>query len=165
MELKRRVKPELVFISIYILMAVVYLWVGFQPAGAKDYNVTTSLVIPSINLETDVTALEPVNHRLETPDTIAGSYRSGDHKELLIGHSSTVFADLDEVQVGDTIIYEQSEYSVRDIVTLSKEEISMRELLKDSDEKTIIIMTCAGEDLGEGDSTHRLIVTATIMNN
>ena len=36
----------------------------------------------------------------------------------------------------------------------------MPKLLSASNEKTIVIMTCAGEDLGKGDATHRLILTA-----
>lgn len=165
MELKRRIRPELVFISIYILMAVVYFWVGFQPAGAKNYDVAAVLNIPSIGLTSDVTELRLEDHRLETPDTIVGSYESAKNKNLLIGHSSTVFADLHELQVGDLIYYGDKTYSVAEMAIFAKEDISMRDLLKASDLDTLVIMTCAGQDLGGGDSTHRLIVTATVTDD
>ena len=31
----------------------------------------------------------------------------------------------------------------------------------EEEKDTLVLMTCAGEDLGNGDSTHRLLVTAT----
>ena len=36
----------------------------------------------------------------------------------------------------------------------------MDEVLAPTEQNTLVIMTCAGEDLGGGDATHRLIVTA-----
>jgi sortase (surface protein transpeptidase) len=38
----------------------------------------------------------------------------------------------------------------------------MNELLSDAPEKTVIIMTCAGDPLPNQDATHRLIITATL---
>jgi sortase (surface protein transpeptidase) len=45
---------------------------------------------------------------------------------------------------------------------MPKESIDMAEVLKRSPEKTIIIMTCAGEPIGNLDATHRLLVYAKI---
>mgnify|MGYP003312839861 CR=1 FL=1 len=42
-----------------------------------------------------------------------------------------------------------------------KSMINMAEILQEEDKDTLVLMTCAGEDLGNGDSTHRLLVTAT----
>ncbi len=46
------------------------------------------------------------------------------------------------------------------MIVKEKSMISMSELLKADDKETIVIMTCAGESLENGDATHRLIVTA-----
>lgn len=160
MELKRRIKPELVFIVIYIVMAIAFFWVGFQPAGAKNYDIISTLDIPSIGLNTDVARIEPENNKLNTPDEIVGSYQATKNKTLLIGHSSTVFSDLYTITQDAPIYYQGKTYTISDIVVLSKSEINMRDLLKDSDQDTVVIMTCAGQDLGNGDATHRLIITA-----
>ena len=36
----------------------------------------------------------------------------------------------------------------------------MNKILEASDKDTVVLMTCAGKDLGNGDASHRLIVTA-----
>ena len=102
------------------------------------------------------------NHKLETPDTIVGSFSMDNNKTLLIGHSSTVFDDLINVGLGDEIIYNGMYYEINDMKILEKSEVDMNEVLSDSDVSTIEIMTCTGEDLGDGDYTHRFILTAVI---
>ena len=52
-------------------------------------------------------------------------------------------------------------YHVKSIIVKDKGMISMSEVLKAEDQKTLVLMTCAGDYLNNGDATHRLIVTAT----
>ena len=160
MELKRRLDPRNVFVGVVVLITVIYFTVGLSPAEATNYEITSQLSIPSIGLTSDVTRLKLENKRLETPDTIVGSYSQAENKTLLIGHSTTVFNELEKIKSGDEITYEQKKYRVVNIEVLAKAEISMNKILKPAEKDTIMIMTCAGELYDGGDASHRLIIEA-----
>lgn len=160
MEIGKRLNPRYVFFGLYIFAFLVYIFIGLQPAEATHYQISANISIPSIDLDSEVTSLKIENHELPTPDTIVGSYSSADNKTLLIGHSSTVFQNLNKVSVYDEIFYDDEKYIVESSEVVKKEDIIMPKVLSASDIKTIVIMTCAGEDLGGGDATHRLIVIA-----
>ena len=163
MELKKRLNPKRIFVGLYALFFVIYIIVGLQPAEAtKSYEISTALYIPSINLNTDVVNLELENHKLETPDTIVGSFSRAENKTLLIGHSTTVFQNLDKLQIGEEVIYDGTIYYIYSSEVVEKTAIDMNELLAKTDQDTLVIMTCAGTNLGNGDATHRLIVTALV---
>ena len=165
MELKKRLNIRTVLIGLYTVVFVTYVIVGLKPAeAAQGYEISAELNIPSIGLVSDVTILQLENHELKTPDAIVGSFSRAENKTLLIGHSSTVFQSLDKVAVGEEVDYDDRIYIVQKIETLEKSEINMSELLEKADEDTLVIMTCAGTDLGNGDATHRLIVTAEIKD-
>ena len=156
-----------IFVSIYAVFFAVYLFIGLQPAEATSYEILTTMEIPSISLVSDVTQSIVSNHQLSVPDTIVGSFTRG-YKTLLLGHSSSVFTDLHQVQIGEKIVYDEDEYIITQIEIYHKSAIDMEDLLapdEKSDNSTLILMTCAGRDLGAGDSTHRLIVTAERSNN
>ena len=106
MELKRGHDWRRLVSILYVLAFSVYLIIGLQPAGARNYDISGEVIIPSINLDSDVTTLTLNNNRLDTPDTIVGSYSRNNNKIFLIGHASTVFKDLHRVKLGDTIYYE-----------------------------------------------------------
>lgn len=160
MELKHRWDDRVVFTGLYFVCFVAYLVLGFGLVNAADYDASASLLIPKINLISDVTKLELEDGELKTPDTIVGSYTRELNKTLLIGHSSLVFRDLDKTSVGDEIVYDNNIYHIISSEVLIKQDINMIKLLKKASRDTLVIMTCAGEDLGGGDATHRLIVTA-----
>ena len=162
MIIRKHLDARKTFLTVYFLAFAVYIIIGLQPAQAQNYDVSGSLSIPVIGLTSDVTTLELKDKKLDTPDTIVGSYSRVDSKVLLIGHSTTVFQDLDKVTLGDEIVYNDKTYYVDDITTLKKEEISMTNLLQREDKDTLVVMTCAGELLGEGEATHRLIITASV---
>lgn len=161
MELKRRRFDFRKIVTIcYVVAFAVYLIVGLQPAEARQYTLSGRLDIPSIRLTSDVTTLELNDHKLDTPDTIVGSYSRNVNKTLLIGHSTTVFVNLNGVAAGDTIYYNDDEYTVSKVELFQKEDIDMSKLLKSEERETIVLMTCAGKILDNQDATHRLIVTA-----
>lgn len=137
-----------------------YMVLGLQPAEARHYEISGNLTIPAIGLESDVTTLELEEQRLETPDTIVGSYAKDPSKVLLIGHSTTVFRNLNDLGVEDKINYNGDDYLVTKMETLAKDEINMNTLLAPAHDSTLVMMTCAGEMIGNRDATHRLIVTA-----
>lgn len=162
MELKKHLNLRFVFVGLYLVAFLAFLVYGLQPAEAAEaYEIDAELLIPSIGLETEVTKLELEEDGLKTPDTIAGSYTRFDNKTLLIGHSTTVFKNLENVKIGDKIEYNDKTYTVEKITLSVKDKIDMDELLKASEKDTIAIMTCAGELLDGGDATHRLIITAS----
>lgn len=161
MELRKRLDFRIVVMGIFAFVFMVYLIIGLQPADAANYEISAELSIPSIGLESDVTTLTLKDKVLETPDYIVGSFSRAKNKTLLIGHSSTVFQDLGEVKIGDAIEYDETGYRVVETKVFEKAEISMEEILAAEDTDTLVIMTCAGEDLGDGDATHRLIIVAS----
>ena len=164
MELKdftKHSRRRRIFTILYIAAFLSYLIIGLQPANAETYEISGKLSIPSISLVSSVTALILEDHKLTTPDTIVGSYSRYKNKTLLIGHASTVFKNLFLITPGDLINYSGETYEVTSMVVLEKNVIDMDDILANTNDKTLIIMTCAGENLGGGDATHRLVVTAT----
>lgn len=145
------------------IMLPVYLFIGLQPALPADAASYPQLEISSINLKTPVAKVELVNRKLEAPATIAGIYQGAANKLFIIGHSSTVFQKLHQVRVNDTIIYNEKSYRITELQTLAKADIDMGEILQAEPTETLIIMTCAGEPLPNQDATHRLIVTAALI--
>ena len=163
MELRKSFSFRGTVIFLYMMAMAIYVAFGFAPASveAVNYEISAKIAIPSINLTSDVTTLRVQNNSLETPDTIVGSFSRENSKIFLVGHRSTVFRNLDQVKIGDIITYNDTTYTIREMVVKEKAEISMNELLEASPVETLVVMTCAGENLGGGDATHRLIITAT----
>lgn len=147
----------------FAITVPVYLFIGLQPATAVDPAELNyaSLNITGINLKTPVQPLSlSDNHELIAPATIAGSFSNHQNKTLIIGHSSTVFKQLNQAKIDNQIIYANSSYTITDITTVEKTKINMNHLLSAANQPTIILMTCAGEPLGGQDYSHRLIITA-----
>ena len=164
MELKRHLDTRFWLVGAYFVALVIYLIVGLHPAGARDYNIVSSLYIPSIALDSDVTSLSLNDNKLDTPDSIVGSFSNAENKTLLIGHSTTVFENLHNIDIGAEIFYNNEVYRVDKIETVLKSNVNMNKILSSTQAKTIKIMTCAGELYGDGDASHRLIITATIKD-
>lgn len=163
MELRKRLNSKYIFIGLYIFAFLAYIIYGLQPAEAvNSYDITGEITIPSINLTSDVTNLSLDGNELHTPDTIVGSFTKSENKTLLIGHSTEVFKNLEQVKIGDEVDYSNKKYVVSKLTYVEKSKISMKELLKPAEEDTLVIMTCAGELTGNGDATHRLIITAVV---
>ena len=162
MELRRHWDLRKVMTLVYLVALVIYLVVGLAPAEAAQYVVADTLEIESIGLTSDVTELNLVEHRLDTPEEIVGSYSRWPSKTLLIGHAGTVFQDLNLVSVGDTIKYGGAIYKVSQIELYRKEDVDMEAVLAPAPRRTLSIMTCAGEVRGL-DASHRLILTAVAV--
>lgn len=146
--------------GFFFIMLPVYLYLGFQPVLPTEALSYPTLSIASINLDTPVAPLELTDNQLIPPDNYAGIYSQNENKQLIIGHSSTVFKKLSQVSLGDEFIYNGISYRIVASETLAKADISMREILAAAEQDTIIIMTCAGTPLPDHDATHRLIITA-----
>ena len=160
MELKKSFSLRKIFTILYIVAFLSYVGVGFILADGTAYTFDGGLVVPSIGLTSGVTKLHLKEHKLNTPDTIVGSYSIHENKTLLIGHSSTVFKDLDQAKIGDVVSYNNIEYTITNMEIHKKSDISMNQVLKSEEKDTVVIMTCAGDPMGDRDATHRLIVTA-----
>lgn len=162
MELKKHFSKRVYFLIFYYLAFCGYLAFGFLSAGASSYHIDNHLIIPSINLSSDVTKVEISDGNLPTPDYIVGSFATETSKEFLFGHSSTVFADLKDIKIGDDIIYDDKTYTVISYNTYAKSEVDMSRVLSRAERDSLTLMTCAGEDYGNGDSSHRLIINAIL---
>ena len=160
MELKRGISFRKIFTIIYIVSFLAYAAFSFVPADGTAYTIDGGLIIPSIGLTSGVTKLELHDHKLDTPDSIVGSYSQNINKTFLIGHSSTIFKNLYQVKIGETITYNNTDYTITSMEIFKKSDIDMKDVLKAEEKDTLAIMTCAGEVMNETDATHRLIVTA-----
>ena len=158
--MRRRINLRRIALTSYFTSFFAFLLVGLAPVFATEYEVSGKISIPSIGLDADVTTLELKDNHLETPERIVGSFASAYNKVFLVGHASTVFSSLKNVRVGDEIEYNNIKYVVKNTTVLAKTEVDMQKLLEASQVNTLIIMTCSGQDLGGGDATHRLILTA-----
>ena len=143
------------------------LWfTGFSVFATNVNLPNATLEIAGIGLSSDVAPVEMKNRQLETPERIVGSYTNG-NKVFLYGHSEGVFGGLKLVQVGDTLNYGEDDanvaYRVTRIVTLPVEKISMANILANTKSQELVLMTCAGERLSDGNYTERLIVYATSL--
>lgn len=161
MELKNRWSLRRVVPAVFGGCVILYLLVGLTPAQATDFEPATEIEIPSIGLHADVAPMTMRDGVLKTPDAMVGSYSRAKNKTFLVGHSVGVFQNLSNVNVGDSVVYDLVHYTVTSVDVVEKSEIKMDELLLPSEKDTIMIMTCAGELLGGGDATHRLIITAS----
>lgn len=162
MELERRFDFRKIFGILYVTTFLVYLIAGFIPAGATTPEISEALVIPSIHLASGVTNVSLVDHKLDTPDTVVGSYQPTENKTFLIGHSTTAFSNLKNIDIGDYLYYGGLKYRVVKTSLQKKSDVDMKKILADTDIKTVVMMTCAGELVGGGDATHRFIVTAVL---
>ena len=164
MELKKSFDYRKIFIFVYALAFLIYIVVGLQPADASSqYLISGKLVIPSIDLDSDVASLSLSGNRLDTPDEIVGSFSRRDNDTLLIAHSTTAFRRLNDLTIGNMIIYNDIKYYVTDTVVLQKSDVEMSKILQEEPVDTIKLMTCFGELYEDGDASHRLIVTARVL--
>ena len=151
------------YFSAFALMAFIVGRSIISDRSAYAYEAaeaTETLSIESIGLLAPVRPLALINHKLETPERIAGAYAAAENKTFLIGHNTTIFENLKNVKLGDQITYVNKTYTVKNIEELEKSAIDMSELLKSEDAPTLVLMTCAGERLSANDFTKRLIITA-----
>ena len=77
----------------------------------------------------------------------------------------SIFTNLEDLEVGDTIYYGTNRYIISLEEIRDKEDINMKELLKNTGFEKITLMTCAGELLEDQDATKRLIITAEKVSN
>ncbi len=148
------------FVTLFMILAPFYFFSGIQPVSSIEAASYPELSIPNINLTTPVAPLEMTERQLIAPATIAGSYSQAENKQFIIGHSSTVFQNLNQSALYQHIYYNDTEYTITSIETLVKADIDMDAILAAADTDTLVIMTCAGTPLPNQDATHRLIVTA-----
>ncbi len=161
MEIRKRFDRRVWFTVFTVAVTIIYIVTGLQSAEAVNYQISTVLSIPAIDLKSDVTELSLNGRQLDTPDTIVGSYSQAENKTLLIGHSTTAFTKLHLAKLGDTIYYNDGAYRAVEILKLPRGQISMTKVLAGAEEETLILMTCAGTLYNDGDASHRLMVIAT----
>lgn len=125
-----------------------------------DASSEERLFIPSIGLIARVKNIERTGNQLIAPDEIAGAYQPTIHKTVIIGHSSTVFKDLKNIDGDDTFTFDKKSYKIKDHKIIEKSVVDMSKVVEETDVNTVILMTCYGEPIGPQDYSHRLIITA-----
>lgn len=150
-------------LAFFAVFLPIYAFVGLQPALPAEASTYPTLTIADLGLTTPVEPLALDNHELIAPAQIAGSFSLHASTKLIIGHSSTVFSDLINLEIGDVLTYAEQTYQVTQRQILAKDAINMTQLLAARPTATLILMTCAGASLGDQDYTHRLILTAELV--
>lgn len=154
---------------VYFLGAIAFIYFGLQPANtpeevyaAEAATADTELNIPALSLNLPVSKVTRIGSDLQIPEQIVGSYSLYENKTLLMGHSSTAFKDLKNLELNQELSYADKTYVVTNIEIKEKTAISMKELLQPEEKDTIVLMTCAGEPIKDSvqDYTHRLLITA-----
>lgn len=145
-------------ISYFVIAAGFSIYV-FMPKIA-DATSEERLFMPSISLIARVRDIQQENKTLIAPDTIAGAYKSTPRKTVIIGHSSTIFKDLKNLSYEDTFTFDNKKYQITKMEIVEKSTIDMGSIVKDTQNNTVVLMTCYGDPLGDQDYTHRLIITA-----
>ena len=147
-----------VFGALYLCFFLVFTFLAFQPQTVEA-NTNLILEIPKINLTSPIRSLEISDENtLTSPERIAGVYH-----DFIIGHSSTIFQNLDKLKVGDTFSFGDQTYQIKTRKIQQKSDINMSKLLTRKSTPTITIMTCHGEKISGHDYTERLILTAELI--
>ena len=131
----------------------------FMPKTA-DASSEERLFIPSIGLIARVKDIERSGNQLIAPDEIAGAYQPTIHKTVIIGHSSTVFKDLKNINSDETFTFDKKSFKIKDRKIIEKSVVDMAKVVEETEINTVILMTCYGEPIGPQDYSHRLIITA-----
>ena len=154
-----RAKFSIIAGVVYFVAVAGFVAHVFMPKAA-DASSEERLFMPSIGLIARVKDIEKQGNQLIAPDTIAGAYKPTNHKTVIIGHSSTIFKDLKNIEDNDTFTFDNKKYEIKNIEILEKSIIDMEDIVSEAENNTVILMTCYGEPLGGQDFTHRLIITA-----
>lgn len=167
----RKARLYLGIFLIYFVAGFAFLAIGLQPVksaeavyAAEAGSAEESLAIPAISLSTPVKISTLSGSDLSVPEQIAASFTMHDNKYFIFGHSSSVFKDLKNLQIGDQIIYQGQSYTTALIEEKLKADVNMEDILAAADTPTIVLMTCSGEKIEDtnGDHTHRIIITAKL---
>ena len=152
-----------VFGALYLCFFLIFTFLAFQPQTVEA-NTNLILEIPKINLTSPIRALEITDENtLISPERIAGVYRANQNHDFIIGHSSTIFQNLNKLKVGDTFRFSDQTYQIKTRKIQPKSEIDMSKLLTKKSTPTITFMTCHGEKISGHDYTERLILTAELI--
>ena len=154
-----RARYSLIFGVLYFALIAGFTAYVFMPKTA-DASSEERLFIPSIGLIARVKNIERTGNQLIAPDEIAGAYQPTIHKTVIIGHSSTVFKDLKNIDGDDTFTFDKKSYKIKDHKIIEKSVVDMSKVVEETDVNTVILMTCYGEPIGPQDYSHRLIITA-----
>jgi len=144
---------------LYFLAIAGFTAYIFIPKAA-DASSEERLFIPEIGLIARVKDIERTGNQLIAPDTIAGAYKSTNHKTVIIGHSSTIFKDLKNLSGTETFTFDNKTYNITRREIVEKRFVNMEEVVSETEKNTVVLMTCYGEPLGGQDYSHRLIITA-----
>lgn len=162
MRLKRHYSRHLL-VGIYLFLIGIIGYLGIQP-HTVEANSNLILEAPKIGLKSEVKILAlNEDYTLTAPDRIAGLYYASENNTFIIGHSSTVFGNLQDLKINDQIKLDNHTYQIVSLYSQSKSSISMSKILEPKLVPTLTLMTCHGEKIADQDYAERLIISATII--
>ena len=144
---------------------------------ASSMGTPIYLYIPSIDLSTNIKGVG-VNEKgdMDVPsgktDDVGwfqyGVFPGNTGTAVLDAHNTAAFKELDKVPLGSEIYIWTTEgrwlrFSVTKANTYSMKNLSPYTLFEETQDKQINLITCAGILLGNGEATHRLIVSAELI--
>lgn len=151
-----------VFGALYLCFFLIFTFLAFQPQTVEA-NTNLILEIPKISLTSPIRALEITDENtLISPERIAGVYHANQNHDFIIGHSSTIFHNLNKLNIGDTFRFGDQTYQIKTRKIQLKFDVDMAKLLTKKSTPTITLMTCHGEKISGHDYTERLILTAEL---
>lgn len=161
MRLKRHYSHK-IFISFYCFILLGIFYFGIQPHSVEA-NSNLILEAPTINLRSPIKILS-INddYTLTSPERIAGLYQASENNTFIIGHSSTIFGSLQDLQIGDSLKLDNRNYKITSLYVQNKSSISMSKVLEPKAVPTLTLMTCHGEKIADNDYTERLIISAQL---
>lgn len=154
-----RAKFSIIFGILYFALIAGFTAYIFIPKSA-DASSEERLFMPSIGLIARVKNIDRTGNQLIAPDEIAGAYQPTIHKTVIIGHSSTIFKDLKNINSDDIFSFDDKKYEIKKKEIIEKNFVNMKEIVSETEKNTVILMTCYGEPLGGQDYSHRLVITA-----
>lgn len=163
MRLKRHYSRQ-IFIGIYLFALIAIGYLGVQP-HAVEANSNLVLEAPKIGLKSEVKVLNlNDDYTLTAPDRIAGLYYAAENNTFIIGHSSTIFGNLQDLEINDQIQLDNHRYKITELFSQDKDSISMSKILEPKTTPTLTLMTCHGEKITDNDYSERLIISAELEN-
>lgn len=149
--------------AVFFVVGVPLWFLGLSAFAVVGEVISGELRIDEIGLGADVASVEIVEGELATPERLVGAYRR-EEVVFLYGHSTGVFRELSRVEVGDEVVYVdegmETRYVVDGIEVMARDRVGMGQLLS-GEAGELVLMTCAGDLLEDGDYSERLIVYAS----
>lgn len=172
----RRASAFFITLLFFIPLLTQAKQITSAPIKAIDHGVPTWIYVPSIGLSSPIKGVGiDKKGNMDVPSgktSDVGWYKHGTlpgntGTAVLDAHVTAAFKDLEDIKIGESIyIYTSTGKILRFVTKKAKtyeaKTTDPRVLFAPSKSPDLNLITCAGTLLGDGEATHRLIVTAKL---